>query len=209
MTLFIVVIALALLILAFVMFRLDYVLKRTLQFQRRRIQSSWSFIRFPTLGEARKKKQKVPMTDVRDLLVSLQLGTSMQSTLSGSLTRAAEQFAKRGVLGERLRKHVEARLSISPESVLEGLVEDLDSLHLVRVLERIRMAASGGVSYHRVLSVSVEEIDQDIRVQIERNILKAPNQLTLPMIGGVFLPALAAGLIPVMTMVIRQMQLVD
>jgi hypothetical protein len=209
MTLFIVVIALALLIVAFVMFRLDYVFKRTLQFQRRRIQSSWSSIRFPTLGEARKKKQKVPMTDVRDLLVSLQLGTSMQSTLSGSLTRAAEQFAKRGVLGERLRKHVEARLSISPESVLEGLVEDLDSLHLVRVLERIRMAASGGVSYHRVLSVSVEEIDQDIRVQIERNILKAPNQLTVPMIGGVFLPALAAGLIPIMTMVIRQMQLVD
>jgi hypothetical protein len=201
------VIAVALLILTFALLRLDYVFKRTMLFQRRRIQGWWSSIRFPTLGGSRKKKEKVPMTDVRDLLITLQLGTSMQSTLSGSLTTAAEQFANRGVLGQRLRKNVEARLGNSPVAVFEGLVEDLDSPHLVRVLDRVRMASSGGVSYHRVLTVSVEEIDQDIRVQIERNILKAPNQLTMPMIGGVFLPALAAGLIPVITLVINQMQL--
>ena len=207
MTPFIVVVGLALVILVFVLLRLDYVFKRTMRFQRRRIQGWWSAIRFPTLGGHRKKKAKVPMTELRDMLVSLQLGTSMQSTLSGSLTRAAEQFANRGILGERLRKQVDARLSNSPEAVFEGLVEDIDSTHLARVLDRVRMAANGGVSYHQVLSVSVEEIDQDIRVGIERNILKAPNQLTMPMIVGVFLPALAAGLLPVIRIVIQQMQL--
>lgn len=206
MTLFMVVIGLALVVLAFVLFRLDYVFKRTWLFQRRRVQGWWSALRFPMLGSAKKKKAKVPMTEVRDLLVSLQLGTSMQSTLSGSLTRASEQFAGRGILGERLRKQVDARLSNSPEAVFEGLVEDLDSPHLARVLDRVRMAASGGVSYHQVLTVSVEELDQDIRVQIERNILKAPNQLTMPMIGGVFFPALVAGLIPIIGLVVRQMQ---
>jgi len=207
MTLFIVVIGLALLVLALALFRVDYALKRIYLFQRRRIQGWWSSIRLPSLGSDQKKKARVPMTDVRDFLVSLQLGTSMQSTLSGSLTRAAEQFAGRGVLGERLRKKVEARLSNSPEAVFEGLVDDIDSPHLRRVLDRVRMAASGGVSYHQVLTVSVEEIDQDIRVAIERNILKAPNQLTMPMIAGVFLPALAAGLLPIIRIVIEQMQL--
>lgn len=206
MTLFMVVIALALLVLAFVLLRMDYFVKRVWLFQRRRVQGWWASLRLPTLGGAKKKKLKAPMTDVRDLLVSLQLGTSMQATLSGSLTRAAEQFAGRGVLGERLHKQVDARLSNSPEAVFEGLVDDFDSPHLARVLDRVRMAASGGVSYHQVLTVSVEELDQDIRVQIERNILKAPNQLTMPMIGGVFFPALVAGLIPVIGLVIRQMQ---
>lgn len=172
---------------------MDYELKRIWRFQKRRLkgQSAPTVVSFFRQG-----KRQVPLTDVRDLMISLQLGTSMESTLTGSLARAAEQFATRGVLGERLQRHVQARLSISPEAVLEGLVEDFDCPQLAELLHRIRMAAEGGISYNRVLAVSVNDIEEDISTQVEQRIEKAPMRLTPLMIGGVFLPALLLGLIP-------------
>lgn len=184
----------------------DYQLKRIVHFQRRRLKGARAPSLLPILGETQQQKAKVPLADVRDLIISLQLGTSMEATLTGSLDRAAEQFAERGLLGERLRRHVDARLSISPEAVLEGLVEDFDCPQLVEVLERIRMASSGGISYHRVLSVSVSAIEEDMRGEIEREIQKAPTRLTIPMVVGVFFPALMLGLLPLMLLTASKMR---
>ncbi len=172
---------------------LDYELRRIWKFQRRRLKGQSAPA---TVSLFSQEKRQVPLTDVRDLIISLQLGTSMESTLTGSLARAAEQFARRGILGERLQRHVQARLSISPEAVLEGLVEDFDCPQLAELLHRIRMAAEGGISYNRVLAVSVNDIEEDISTQVEQRIEKAPMRLTPLMIGGVFLPALLLGLIP-------------
>ncbi|MBC7236410.1 MAG: hypothetical protein H5T69_11270 [Chloroflexi bacterium] len=183
----------------------DYHLRRIWRFQRRRLKESRANVGLPMLGKGKKRLQ-VPLADVRDLIISLQLGTSMESTLTGSLDKAAEQFANRGVLGERLRRHVDARLSISPEAVLEGLVEDIDCPQLKEVLDRIRMAADGGISYNRVLAVSVASIEEDMRGAIEQEIQRAPTRLTLPMVIGVFFPAIILGLLPLMIHAVSQMQ---
>jgi hypothetical protein len=179
---------------------LDYELRRIWKFQRRRLKGQSAPA---TVSLFSQEKRQVPLTDVRDLIISLQLGTSMESTLTGSLARAAEQFARRGILGERLQRHVQARLSISPEAVLEGLVEDFDCPQLAELLHRIRMAAEGGISYNRVLAVSVNDIEEDISTQVEQRIEKAPMRLTPLMIGGVFLPALLLGLIPLFVTLMR------
>ena len=201
------IVVICVVILAIPMVGLDYHLRRIWQFQRRRIQDAVrrevSSSMMP-LGPG--KKLQVPLADVRDLVISLQLGTSMQSTLTGSLDRAAEQFAGRGVLGERLRRHVDARLSISPEAVLEGLAQDIDCPQLTELLERIRMASEGGITYNRVLAVSVASIEEDMRSAIEQEIQRAPTRLTLPMVIGVFFPAIILGLVPLMASAMSQMR---
>ena len=185
---------------------LDYHIRRIMLFQRRRRTKVTSTAPAFLSIFQKPKKVQVPLTDVRDLIISLQLGTSMESTLTGSLARAAEQFADRGVLGERLQKHVEARLSISPESVLEGLAEDLDCRQLNEVLERIRMAASGGVTYNRVLAVSASAIEEDIRGAVEQRIQKAPVSLTPLMVAGVFFPALVLLMWPLVASAMGQLR---
>jgi len=205
----VIIVLLALVLVAFLLFAMiggEHEMRRILRFQRRRLRKTGVPSVLSLLTEVRTQKVKVPLADVRDLVISLQLGTSMEATLSNALNKAAEQFSARGVLGERLERHVEARLNtMSPQAVLEGLVQDLDSPQLTEVLERIRMAEDGGVSYNQVLRVSVDAIEEDIRGEIEQEIQKAPTRLTIPMVVGVFLPALVLGMIPLVGSVIRQM----
>lgn len=201
------IVAVALIVLLIPLTGADYQLRRILHFQRRRLKGTELPDVLPIFREATTRKHKVPLVDVRDLVLSLQLGTSMEATLTGSLAKATEQFADRGLLGERLQRHVEAKLSsIGPRAVIEGLVDDLDCPQLVEVLERIRMAEDGGISYHQVLAVSADAIDEDIRGSIEQAIQKAPTRLTLPMVIGVFFPALILGLFPLLAFGVSQMQ---
>ncbi len=187
----------------------DYELRRVLRFQKRRLRGREIKSVLPgLLGETKAQKQKVPLNVVRDLVITLQLGTSMQATLTGSLEKAAEQFRERGPLGERLNRHVEAKLhNVGPQAVLEGLVDDFDCPQLVEVLERIRMAEDGGISYTQVLAVSVSTIEEDIRSAVEQEIQKAPTRLTIPMVAGVFFPALILGLLPIVAVGMAQMRL--
>lgn len=155
---------------------------------------SLSFLQNATPG-----KRTVSLPEVRDFVITLQLGTSMAASLSGSLNKAAEQFNGKGYFGERLQKHVDARLStISPEAVLEGLVEDFDNKHLASLLERVRMASQGGISYNRVFTLTANEIQEAIRGSIEQQINRAPQRLTPIMLGGLFTPVLALMLVPVL-----------
>jgi len=208
MTIFVVLVALVLVgAMAIPLTGLDYHIRRIMLFQRRRRAKVPTTTAPAVLSIFQKpKKVQVPLTDVRDLIISLQLGTSMESTLTGSLARAAQQFAGRGALGERLQRHVEARLSISPEAVLEGLAADLDCRQLNEVLERIRMAASGGVTYNRVLSVSANAIEEDIRGMVEQRIQRAPIRLSPLMVAGVFFPALVLLMWPLVGSAVSQLR---
>jgi hypothetical protein len=205
-TWFIVIIVGAFLFLVMAVFRLDQQIRRIVLFQRRRLGRHRVGSVLSGLQRTATKRYHTSLSDVRDLVISLQLGTSLESTLTGSLARAAEQFAGRGDLGERLRKHVESRLSISPQAVLQGLADDFRLPQLDEVLERVRMAEEGGVSYNRVLTVSADAIEEDIRGQIEEEIEKAPIRMTLPMVAGVFFPALVLGLVPLLVSGLSQMR---
>ena len=177
----------------------DYHVRRILAFQRLRKRGFHVPSLMSLLSDTDQEKQPVPLSDVRDLVISLQLGTSLDSTLTGSIARAAGQFENRGALGERLNRHVEARLgSVGPHAVIEGLVNDFDCLQLEEVLDRLHMAEDGGVSYTQVLAVSAVSIEEDIRAAIEKEIQRAPTLLTLPMVAGVFFPAIVLGLLPLL-----------
>jgi hypothetical protein len=178
---------------------LDYELQRIWAFQRKRFgrRAEESRTRLLTrLGRA--PAYRVDLTEIRDFIVSLQLGTSMDQTLSGSLMAAAEQFKKRGIFGERLMRHVESRLSIAPEEVIKALAEDFKSDHLQILPERLESARNGGISYDQALSITVSQVEDQIRGEVRHEIQQAPIRLTFPMIGGVFLAALILAIFPLL-----------
>lgn len=193
---FIAALVLALLVVTAPLTGLDYQIRRIVRFQRRRFSKRTA----PApLAIFQQTKQTVSMITVRDFVVNLQLGTAMEATLSRSLSQAAKQFANRGEFGQRLNRHVESRLSISPEAVLEGLAKDFDSPHLVDLLERVRMAADGGVSYNRIFTLTVGEIEEDIKSHLEQSIERAPTRLAVVMTAGFFMPILILLLVPLVT----------
>jgi hypothetical protein len=144
----------------------------------------------------KRQHYQTQLTEVRDFMASLQLAASLGETLSGGLIAASEQFSHRGVFGKRLKRQVDSRLSISPEAVLEGLADDFDSDELRDLLSRLEMAREGGASVSETLEVSAEEVESRIRDEIKQDIQRAPVMLTIPMAVGVFLPAIALSMYP-------------
>jgi hypothetical protein len=182
---------------------LDYPLRRIWTFQRRRFRFEALRGRSQLLARlGRPIHYQVDLSEIRDFVINLQLGTSMDQGLGAALTQTARQFEGRGLFGERLQTHVETRLSIAPEEVFEGLAADFPSPHLQNLPERIETARNGGFSYERALSVTISEVEREIRGNVRRDIQQAPIRLTFPMIAGVFLTAVLIGLYPVVRSVL-------
>jgi hypothetical protein len=179
-----------------------YLVGRIIRFQRLRLGSRVEALPILRWFQRRRKFQVDP-TEIRDFVVNLELAASLEQTLAGALVETAEQFADRGVFGQRLKRHVETRLVLSPEDVIRGLVEDFGSTELRDLLTWLERAQAGGTSNVEALALSAEAIEDDIRVQVERDIQRAPIILTIPMVVGVFFVAL---MITVYPLVVRTMQ---
>jgi hypothetical protein len=184
--------------------RLLYLLWRTVRFQRSRPELQVETM--PVLRWFhRPRKFQVEPTEIRDFVVNLELATSLGQTLAGALVETAEQFANRGVFGQRLKRHVATRLVLSPEDVIRGLIEDFGSSELIDLLTRLERARSGGTSNVEVLALSVEAIEDDIRVKVERDIQRAPIILTIPMVVGVFFVALVITAYPLIAILLESL----
>jgi hypothetical protein len=167
-----------------------YLVWRIVRFQRLRLDLRVETL--PVLRWFRRRRRfQVDPTEIRDFVVNLELAASLEQTLAGALVETAEQFANRGAFGQRLKRHVETRLVLSPEDVIRGLVEDFGALELSDLLTLLERARAGGMSNLDALTLSVETIENDVRNQVERDIQRAPVILTIPMVVGVFFVALA------------------
>ncbi len=173
----------------------SYAIKRIGRFRDADEESFWGNL--PIVGRFFEQEHyEADLTEIRDFITSLQLAASLGETLSGGLIRAADQFSGRGVFGQRLRRQVESRLSIGPEEVIRGLAEDFDSEELRDVLRRLEMVREAGASTSQALAVSAEEVGSRIEDEIKRDIQRSPVRLTVPMAVGVFLPAIALSMYP-------------
>jgi hypothetical protein len=187
---------------------LGYTLQRVWAFRRRQSRRRSRQPRPGLLARFRRKPElHVDLREIRDFVISLHLGTSMEQTLSGALSETAEQLKGRSDFGDRLYKHVQTRLSIAPEEVIQGLIDDFQSEHLRDLRQRLEMARDGGISYDRALSLTVSQLEEEIRGDIRRDIQRMPIELTLPMIVGVFLPAVLIGLFPIVMTFLSQISL--
>jgi len=179
-----------------------YLVWRVVRFQRLRRELRMETL--PVLRWFRRRRRfKADPTEIRDFVVNLELAASLEQTLAGALVETAEQFADRGAFGQRLKRHVETRLVLSPEDVIRGLVEDFGSPELGDLLTRLERARAGGTSNVEALTLSVETIEHDIRSKVERDIQRAPIILTIPMVVGVFFIALAITAYPLIVTTIE------
>jgi hypothetical protein len=142
--------------------------------------------------EARKKSNyEVDLPTVRDFVLTLQLSLSLAETLAGALVQASKQFGDRGVFGQRLMTRVRSQLQVEPEEVIAGLAEDFQNEPLQELSERLEMAHDGGLSYAEAVDATMDDIEEQIRIDVEKEIERAPVMLTIPMIIGVFFAALS------------------
>lgn len=172
---------------------LDYSIERAWTFRRKRLRTGRARGAHHTGSSAH---YETDLREIRDFVTSLHLGTSLDETLSGALASTANQLRDRGPLGERLQTHVETRLAIAPEEVIEALAQDFQSAHLRDLVQRLEMARDGGISYDQALSLTLSLVEEEIRGDILRDIQQAPIKLTFPMIAGVFIPAIFIGIYP-------------
>jgi hypothetical protein len=186
-------------ILVLVSDELSYAAQRIWQFQGMYLH--FSRPRFP--WEGRKRRLHADLTDIRDFIINLQLAVSLNETMSGALIETARQFAGRGLFGERLKKHVESRLALSPEEVIRGMADDFDAPQLHELLRRLEIARDGGSTNLDALNITVEAVERDIRADVERDLQQAPIRLTMPMVMGVFFAALVLGAYPVLVALLR------
>lgn len=142
--------------------------------------------------KARKKPAyEVDMPTVRDFILTLQLSLSLAETLAGALVQAGRQFGDRGVFGQRITTRVRSQLQVEPEAVIRALAEDFNSEHLTELADRLDLAHEGGLSYSEAVNATLDDIEDEIRIKVEKEIEQAPVMLTIPMIIGVFFSALA------------------
>ena len=182
------------LVLGILAYLFRYPLQRIAMFwsRSRRLRAAQTLVSQP----AARRHYEVSLHDLRDFASSLLLGTSMRATLAQALQKTAEQFRKRGIFGARLNRYVEARVAESPEAVLSGLIQDFRSEYLEDTLRRIEISRRTGGSLVDALTVTVETIEEDISSGISRRIREAANQLTVPMIMGVFFSIVVLGVLP-------------
>jgi hypothetical protein len=134
---------------------------------------------------------EVDLPTVRDFVLTIQLSRSLAETLAGALQQAARQFGERGVFGQRLQTRVRSQLQVEPERVILALANDFQSQPLFDMAERLDLAHEGGLSYGEAVNATLDEVEERIRIEVEKEIERAPVMLTIPMIIGVFFSALA------------------
>lgn len=139
----------------------------------------------------KKPTYEVDLPTVRDFVLTLQLSLSLAETLAGALVQGATQFGGRGVFGDRLTTRVRSQLQVEPEQVIAALAEDFENEHLFELSERLEMAHDGGLSYSEAVDATLDDIEEQIRIDVEKEIERAPVMLTIPMIIGVFFAALS------------------
>jgi hypothetical protein len=158
--------------------------RRMARYERYRPRNIWRRLR-------RRAVWEVDLPTIRDFILTLQLSLSLAETLAGALKQAARQFGERSVFGQRLTTRVRSQLQVEPEQVIRALAEDFESSHLTELADRLDLAHEGGLSYSEAVAATLDDVEEEIRVNVEKEIERAPVVLTIPMIIGVFFSALA------------------
>jgi len=138
----------------------------------------------------------VAVTEVRDLVVRLQLRLSMGQTLAVALLRTAEQGRKHSPFGRRLYEWTRAKGPLEgPEKVLEKMAEEFRSAELTDVCRKLEAARRGDATYVEALRFSVQRMDSHIRAALLSDIRRWSSWLVVPL-GGILLVALVLLLYP-------------
>ena len=185
----------------------EFVFVRWWQFNRKRKRTEYAKYHPRNMWRRARGRPvyEVRLPTVRDFVLTLQLSLSLAETLAGALQQASLQFGDRGVFGQRLVTRVKSQLQVEPEAVIAALAKDFESEDLVNLAERLEMAHEGGLAYSEAVNVTLDDIEEKIRINVEKEIERAPVMLTIPMIIGVFFSALSLLGFPLLVVMFQTM----
>lgn len=132
---------------------------------------------------------------IRNFLTLLRLSISLGETLS----RALEDVAGRSgedLFARRLRHHLDSRVAGQPLPILEALAADFRSPDLEALVLRVEAAQRGGATLEEAVAVSAREIETRMLEEARLSVQQAEPQLLLPMMAGLFFPAMYLVLYP-------------
>lgn len=163
-------------------------------------------LRWPSIGPLRRvvaerlrayrPVRPVAVTEVRDLVVRLQLRLSMGQTLAVALLRTAEQGRRHSPFGRRLYEWTRAKGPLEgPEKVLEKMAEEFKSPELADVCRKLEAARRGDATYVEALRFSAQRMDSHIRGALLSDIRRWSSWLVVPL-GGILLVVLVLLLYP-------------
>ncbi|MBU0493651.1 MAG: hypothetical protein KKA73_29295 [Chloroflexi bacterium] len=129
-------------------------------------------------------------TDIRALLISLDLLVGLGGTLEMALRQSVGQVPADHLVARRLRYHLE-QYPGQPEAVIQALAADFRSTELTDLALRVEGARRGGmITYSEAVQVVARDLQERLQQQAEERIEGAPTRMIIPMLAGLFPPPL-------------------
>jgi hypothetical protein len=127
------------------------------------------------------QRRRFMVGQVRQLLVDIRLHMSLNGSLLLGLENIARTSGVNAPVYRALKRRMSGGSAKSGLEVLEQVAKDINSVHLLRVAQRVRSAQqSGGVlGVDQAIASSVEELNDEIAGQAEEQMQQMPTRITL------------------------------
>lgn len=127
------------------------------------------------------QRRRFLVAQVRQLLVDIRLHMSLAGSLLLGLENIARTTAETSPVYRALQRRMSGGSAKSGLDVLQLLGNDLKSLHLMRVAQRVQSAqqSSGVIGVDQAIANSIEELNEEIAGQVEEQMQQMPTRITL------------------------------
>lgn len=127
------------------------------------------------------QRRRFMIGQVRQLLVDIRLHMSLAGSLLLGMENIARSSASNTPVYRALKRRMSGGSAKSGLEVLEQVAKDVNSVHLLRVSQRVRSAQqSGGVlGVDQAIASSIEELNDEIAGQAEEQMQQMPTRITL------------------------------
>ncbi|NMB68527.1 MAG: hypothetical protein GYA20_07175, partial [Chloroflexi bacterium] len=115
------------------------------------------------------QRRRFLVANVRHLLVDIRLHMSLAGSLLLGLENIARTTGETSPVYRALQRRMSGGSAKSGLDVLQLLANDLKSLHLMRVAQRVQSAqqSSGMIGVDQAIASSIEELNEEIAGQVE------------------------------------------
>jgi hypothetical protein len=127
------------------------------------------------------QRRRFMIGQVRQLLVDIRLHMSLSGSLLLGLENIARTTGSISPVYRALKRRMSGGSAKSGLEVLEQVAKDVNSLHLLRVAQRVRSAqqSAGVLGVDQAIASSMEELNDEIAGQAEEQMQQMPTRITL------------------------------
>ena len=127
------------------------------------------------------QRRRFMIGQVRQLLVDIRLHMSLSGSLLLGLENIARTTGSTSPVYRALKRRMSGGSAKSGLEVLEQVAKDVNSLHLLRVAQRVRSAqqSAGVLGVDQAIASAMEELNDEIANQAEEQMQQMPTRITL------------------------------